>query len=75
MKRLPGERMTKTGIIGLAEELQEATGATGSELETMTYLAAMIFADTVKDKDAGNYFERRMQAAYAKMQAQQGGTP
>lgn len=58
-------------LAALAKHINEATGATDSELEAMTFCAAMIFADTMKAKDAGDYFEKRMQAAWSRLNKQE----
>lgn len=54
-------------IMGLAEKLNEQTGAEGAELEAMTFYIAACLADVMGRKDIGNYFDARCQQAHTKM--------
>lgn len=46
-------------IATFAEELAEATGLDGRELQAATYFLCAIWADVNGDKEAGDYFARR----------------
>ena len=57
----------KTNLMTLATKLNEETGATGAELETMTHFAAMMFAAVVGNKEAESHFQKRMTESNARM--------
>ena len=54
-------------ILGLAEVIHEHTGETGPELEALTFYVAAGFADVMGRKDIGDYFEKRLHEAQAKI--------
>jgi hypothetical protein len=49
----------------LATDIHEATGYKGAELETATFLAAMIYADAHGCKDVADYYQGRMRQSFA----------
>lgn len=54
-------------IAGIAEKINEATGADGAELEMLTFFVAACFADVMGRKDIGDYFDGRCQEAKTKL--------
>lgn len=54
-------------ILGLATKIHQATGAEGAELEMLTFYVAACYADALKRKDLGDYFDGRCQEARAKL--------
>lgn len=55
------------GLIGLADAIHEQTGAEGTELEAITFYIAASFADCVGNKEAGDYFQSRLDDAKARL--------
>lgn len=70
VKNLEPIRNAQTGssttatISRLAEEIHDATGMTGKELEAFTFLTAAVYADIVGRKDIGDYFQKRMDESW-----------
>ncbi len=58
-------------ILGLAAAIEKQTGATGAELEALTFFVAASFADVFGRKDIGDYFDGRCQEAKAKLAKEQ----
>ena len=58
---------TKMTIEKLATDINEATGYVGAELETATFLAAMVWADLHGRKDIADYYQRRMRESFAEI--------
>ena len=54
-------------IAGLAAVIEKQTGATGAELEMLTFFVAASFADVLGRKDIGDYFDGRCQVAKAQL--------
>lgn len=52
-------------IQGLATKINEATGYEGAELETATFLVAMIRADLAGNKEIADYYQGRMRQSFA----------
>ena len=52
----------------LAAEIHDATGATGAELETMTFFLAQKMAILTKNEAAISHFSARMRESFDKWQ-------
>jgi hypothetical protein len=53
----------------LVTDLNAATGFRGAELETATFLTAMLYADLMGNKEIADYYQGRMRESFADMQA------
>ena len=49
----------------LATDLNAATGYVGAELETATFVVAMLWADLHGNKEIADYYQRRMRESFA----------
>lgn len=56
--------MADRGLIRLAAVIEDQTGATGAELEALTFYVAAGYADVLGRKDIGDYFEARCRKAW-----------
>ncbi len=54
-------------IESIATKINEEIGMEGMELQTATFLIAMMYADVMGDKETGDYFQKRMRESYAKI--------
>lgn len=51
----------------IATKINKETGMEGMELQTATFLIAMMYADAMGDKKTGDYFQKRMRESYEKI--------
>lgn len=54
-------------LLTLATELHDKTGMVGHELEVAVFLTASIYAEIMGNKNATDYFKRRMNESAAKI--------